>query len=220
MPQEIAHLRSGLKTPRAAAVAGILFSLLLITIFSLFRYSVSADPLEQSAWLDHEFAALVFALNLIPFAGIAFLWFIGVLRDRLGELEDRFFSTVFLGSALLFLAMLFVAAAIFGALVFSSTSAQLSDVVKTANFRFGRAAAYILVNVYAAKMATVFMVSTSTLVIYTGIAPRWMAVTGYAFALTLLVGSYYVNWIIITLPVWTLLISVHILMDNLRNRRT
>jgi len=43
----------------------------------------------------------------LPFAGIAFLWFIGVLRDRLGELEDRFFATVFLGSGLLFLAMLF-----------------------------------------------------------------------------------------------------------------
>ena len=51
-------------------------------------------------------------MNLIPFAGIAFLWFIGVLRDRIGEREDRFFATVFLGSGLLFVAMLFVAAAI------------------------------------------------------------------------------------------------------------
>jgi hypothetical protein len=220
MPQEIAFIRSRLKTPRAAAVAGILFSILLITIFWLFRYSVPADPLEQGTWLGEQFTALVLALNLIPFAGIAFLWFIGVLRDRLGELEDRFFATVFLGSALLFLAMLFVAAAIFGALVFVSTSAELSEAVKSANFRFGRAAAYILVNVYAAKMATVFMVSTSTLVIYTGIAPRWMALMGYAFAFLLLVGSYYTNWILLTLPVWTLLISVHILTDNLRDRQT
>jgi hypothetical protein len=219
MPQEIALIRSRLKTPRAAAVAGIIFSILLITIFWLFRSSVPADPLEPGTWLEGEFAALALALNLIPFAGIAFLWFIGVLRDRLGELEDRFFATVFLGSALLFLAILFVAASIFGALFFVSASGELPEAIKTANFRFGRAAAYILVNVYAAKMATVFMVSTSTLVIYTGIAPRWMAMTGYAFALLLLVGSYYVNWILMTLPVWTLLISVHILMDNLRNRR-
>jgi hypothetical protein len=114
MPQEIALIRSRLKTPRAAAVAGIIFSFLLITIFWLFRYSVPADPLEQGTWLEGDFAALVLALNLIPFAGIAFLWFIGVLRDRLGELEDRFFATVFLGSALLFLAILFVAAALWG----------------------------------------------------------------------------------------------------------
>jgi hypothetical protein len=216
MPQEIAFIRSRLKTPRAAAVAGILFSILLIAIFWLFRYSVPADPLEPGTWLEGEFAALRLALNLIPFAGITFLWFIGVLRDRLGEMEDRFFATVFLGSALLFLAILFVAASIFGALFFVSASTELPEALKTANFRLGRAAAYILVNVYAAKMATVFMISTSTLVIYTGIAPRWMAMLGYAFALLLLVGSYYVTWILMTLPVWTLLISVHILSDNLR----
>jgi hypothetical protein len=213
-------MRSRLKTPKAAAVAGIVFSILLITIFWLFRSSVPADPREPGTWLDGEFTALPLALNLIPFAGIAFLWFIGVLRDRLGEQEDRFFATVFLGSALLFLAILFVAAAIFGTLIFISTSAELPEVVKTANFRFGRAAAYILVNVYMAKMATVFMISTSTLVIYTGIAPKWIAITGYLFALILLFGSYYVNWIILTLPVWILLISMHILMDNLRHHRT
>ena len=56
------------------------------------------------------------ALNLIPFAGIAFLWFIGVLRDRIGQREDRFFAIVFLGSGLLFVAMLFVAAAVSGGL--------------------------------------------------------------------------------------------------------
>ena len=59
---------------------------------------------------------MAIALNLVPFAGIAFLWFIGVLRDRIGEREDRFFATVFLGSGLLFVAMIFVAAGIGGAL--------------------------------------------------------------------------------------------------------
>ncbi|KAF0961121.1 hypothetical protein MLGJGCBP_05780 [Rhodococcus sp. T7] len=42
------------------------------------------------------------ALFLAPIAGIAFLRFIGVLRDRFGDLEDRFFATVFLGSGLPF----------------------------------------------------------------------------------------------------------------------
>ena len=48
---------------------------------------------------------------MAPFAGIAFLWFIGVLRNRVGALEDQFFSTVFLGSGLLFVASLFASAA-------------------------------------------------------------------------------------------------------------
>ena len=55
--------------------------------------------------------------DLLPFAGISFLWFVGVLRDRLGQREDRFFATVFLGSALLFLAMIFTAASVAGGIV-------------------------------------------------------------------------------------------------------
>src|SRR5260370_31955054 len=106
MKQEAPLIRAQLKTPRAAAVAGILFSVLLIAGLVLFQLSVRADPLETGALLRTSSNKIALALNLIPFAGIAFLWFIGVLRDRMGELEDRFFATVFLGSGLLFLALL------------------------------------------------------------------------------------------------------------------
>ena len=56
---------------------------------------------------------------LMPFAGIAFLWFIGVVRDGFGSFEDKFFSTVFIGSGLLFLAMMFVSSAVGAGLVAS-----------------------------------------------------------------------------------------------------
>ena len=111
MNQEANLIRQGMKTPRAAAVAGILFSLLMMASFLLVRFSVPADPLSQPAGFIEHSKAISLALNLLPFSGIAFLWFIAVLRDRLGELEDRFFATVFLGSGLLFVAMIFTAAA-------------------------------------------------------------------------------------------------------------
>src|SRR5262249_4941327 len=114
-------MRANLKTPKAAAFAGVLFSALLIAALWLLRTSIPADPLESGAWIATGASNVALALNLIPFAGIAFLWFIGVLRDRLGVLEDRFFATVFFGSALLFLAMLFVGAAIIGAIVLVAT---------------------------------------------------------------------------------------------------
>src|SRR6516165_8756943 len=117
MKQETDLIRARLKTPRAAAIAGILFSVLLIAVLVLFRLSVRADPLEAGGWLKTSSNTIALALNLVPFAGIAFLWFIGVLRDRLGELEDRFFATVFLGSGLLFLAMLFASAATGGGII-------------------------------------------------------------------------------------------------------
>jgi hypothetical protein len=216
-PEDDTLVRAGLKTPKSAAVAGIVFSLLMFTIFGLLRRSIPADPLESGAWLATDTKTIALALNLVPFAGVAFLWFIGVLRDRLGQQEDRFFATVFFGSALLFLAMLFAAAAVIGAVMLLASIAEPNEVMSSAIFRFARATAYILNNVYATKMAAVFMISTSTVVIYTGIAPRWIAFVGYLLALVLLIGSYYIGWGFAVLPVWVFLMSVHILMDNLRS---
>src|ERR1700758_1760817 len=122
-------LRAGspLRTPRAAAAAGIIFSVLLITALTLLRLSAPPSPAVAGTWLTdsgHR-AAVAIGLNLIPFAGIAFLWFIGVLRDRIGQREDRFFATVFLGSGLLFVAMLFVGAAVAGSVIAGVTPTAL-----------------------------------------------------------------------------------------------
>jgi hypothetical protein len=155
------------------------------------------------------------ALNLVPFAGVAFLWFIGVLRDRLAQLEDRFFATVFFGSGLLFLAMLFAAAAVIGAIVLVGSISTPQELMNSTTFRFARATSYIIANVYAIKMAAVFMISTSTVVIRTGIAPRWIAFLGFLLALFLLMGSFFISWSFAVLPFWVFLISVYILIDNL-----
>jgi len=217
-PEDDTLIHARLRTPKSAALAGIVFSLLMFTIFGLLRRSIPADPLEPGAWLAADTKMIALALNLVPFAGVAFLWFIGVLRDRLGQQEDRFFATVFFGSALLFLAMLFAAAAVIGAVMLLASTAEPDELMRSAIFRYARAAAYIVNNVYATKMAAVFMISTSTVVIYTGIAPRWIAFIGHLLALVLLIGSYYIGWSFAILPVWVFLISVYILMDNLRRR--
>jgi len=213
--QETDLIRARLKTPRAAAIAGILFSVLLIAGLLLFRLSVRADPLEAGAWLKTRSNTIALALNLVPFAGIAFLWFIGVLRDRLGELENRFFATVFVGSGLLFVAMLFASAAIGGGIVIAY-AAKPAELLDSPTFTFARAATYEIMNLYAARMAALFMGSTSTLAIRTGIMPRWMGFLGYAFALFLLLSGRYIEWILMLFPIWVLLISIHILIDNLR----
>jgi len=209
--------RANLRTPKAAAVAGMLFSVLLISAFWLFRISVPADPQEPGAWLRTSSSAVALALNLVPFSGIAFLWFIGVLRDRLGRAEDQFFATVFFGSGLLFLAMLFTAAALVGAIMIAF-ALQPEELIGSATFHFARAAAYSMVNVYMIKTASVFMFTTSTVAIYTGIAPRWLAVLGYVLSLLLLFGSYYFSWSFVVFPLWVFLISVCILMDSMRQR--
>lgn len=213
--KETTSIRTRLKTPRAAAIAGILFSALLITSLFLFRLSVRADPLETGAWLKTNSETVAVALNLVPFAGIAFLWFIGVLRDRLGELEDRFFATVFFGSGLLFLAMLFASAAVAGGIIIAY-SARTDKLLDSVTFTFARAVTYEIMNLYAVKMAGVFMISTSTLALRTGFAPRWIAFLGFALALVLLFSGRYIDWSLVIFPLWVLCISIYILVDNLR----
>jgi hypothetical protein len=207
-------VRTRLKTPRAAAIAGIVFSVLFIAAFSLLLVYVPSDPAESGEWLKTSSGFVAFALNLLPFAGIAFLWFVGALRDRLGQLEDRFFATVFLGSSLLFLAMLFTLASIVGAMILTF-AAQPKDLMDSVSFHFARTLAYTIVNIYMIKMAAVFMISTSTVVIHTNIAPRWVAFLGFAIALLLLFVSSYFSWIFVAFPFWVFLISVCLLFDEL-----
>jgi hypothetical protein len=215
MQQEIASTRQKLTTPRAAAVAGILFSVLLIVSLVLIRVSIPADPRDAGAWLESSWKNVRLALNLLPFSGVAFLWFIGVVRDRLGEREDRLFSTVFLGSGLLFLAMLFASAATAGGIITAYGTAP-SELLASGIYGYGRATTYELTNTYAIKMAGVFMISTSTLFLRLKLMPRWMAFLGFALALLLLLSIGYISWIALIFPLWTLLISLYILIENYR----
>lgn len=216
MREEAFHVRQKLTTPRAAAVAGILFSLLLITSLILIRISIPDDPTQIEILLTESWKFVSLALNLVPFSGIAFLWFIGVVRDRLGEYEDRLFATVFLGSGLLFLAMLFSSAAVAGGTISIFGAYPINKLIETGIYPFGRAITYEIMNVYAMKMAGVFMISTCTLALRTGILPRWMSYVGYALAVLLLLSIGLIAWISLVFPLWVLLISLYILIANLR----
>ncbi len=215
--QEGTLTRAHLKTPRAAAVAGIAFSILLIISLVLIRISVPANPQDAGTWLSGGWKPVSLALHLLPFAGIAFLWFIGVLRDRMGAYEDRFFATVFLGSGLLFLAMLFASAAVAGGIMMIYGTMP-SKLMESGTYTFGRTMVYNIINVYAVKMAGVFMISTCTLSIRTGIFPRWMAFLGYALALLLFLSIGYFSWVMLVLPLWVLMVSCYILVTNLTQR--
>jgi len=202
-----------LKTPKAAGYAGIIFSVLLFAVFVLMRLSVPSDPLERGAWLAGDTSYVALAMNLVPFAGVAFLWFVGVLRDRLGEKEDQFFATVFLGSGVLVLTMLFAAAAAVGAIIIAFHAAP-DAVAQSAAFHFGRGLAYAMINVYLVKAAAIFMVTTSTIAIYTHLTPRWLAIGGYFIAFALLFGNYFFDWSILAFPVWVFVVGLSILWHD------
>ena len=206
--------------PRMVAISGIIFSLLFIVCLVLIRLAVPADPTDPGEWVaDAGFRNWVrVALNLIPFAGIAFLWFMAVLRDRVGLLEDRFFATVFLGSGLLLTAMLFATGAVAGATM-ESLAVDGRPSAQNATFGFGRRLCYALMNIYLIKMAAVFMFVTSSIGLRTTVLPRWLAFVGFAVGLTLLLAITDFAWIALLFPLWVLLVSAYLLAVELGQRR-
>ncbi|QSE90758.1 hypothetical protein JWS13_20080 [Rhodococcus pseudokoreensis] len=194
-----------LRTPRAAAVAGVVFGVLFASSIVLLRSALPGAA--GTPWVSHQ-TQITTALILAPFASIAFLWFIGVIRDRLGDLEDRFFSTVFLGSGLLFLSTTFVSMALAGGMLAISRlpNAPQNDLVY-----FGREVMLHVNNVYGVRMAGVFMISLGTIWLRTGLMPRWLAVATYLLSLTLLVVVSFSLWVTLVFPAWVMVISVYIL---------
>jgi hypothetical protein len=212
--QPAGHLT--LAPPRGAAVAGVIFSVLMIVSLGFVRYAMPVDLTVPDPWLvePDRRRALGFALDLVPFAGIAFLWFVGVLRNRLGEREDQFFATVFLGSGLLFVASLFGVAAVMRALVETMAAGDIG----TASYYFGRRMSDALFNIFAIKMAGVFIISTCTIGLRTAFIPRWITIIGYACALVLLLVIANWKWITFVFPLWMLLLSIYILLADFHSR--
>lgn len=207
------RLADELRTPRSAAVAGIVFALILGAVIVLFRSAGPAASGGDESWLtdDGRRSTVSLAMNLVPFAGIAFLWFIGVLRARLGAREDKLFATVFLGSGLLFVAMLFAGSGVLGAvLALESRGGPLStDTVALAQF-----VTAALVGTFGARMAAVFTLSATTAALRTGSVPRWIAYAGYAVAVVLLLSPPITGWTQLLFPAWVLLVSLYILVTT------
>ncbi len=195
-----------LSTPRAAAIAGVLFALLFATALILIRTALPEGAEPGSQWLVAGSTNLKIAATIMPFAGIAFLWFMGVVRDGLGRYEDKFFSTVFIGSGLLFLAMMFVAAGV-GAGLERSNAADYPDVAT-----FGQMVLLAVSKTYALRMAAVFMISLATIWLKTGLMPRWLVVVTYLAAVGLLVSSDISMWLALAFPIWVLVVSVLMLV--------
>ena len=192
---------AAIRTPRAAAVAGIVFSLLFAASTVLTAWAVPPGSEDAGTWVHDEAKrdAATLSLQLLPFAGIAFLWFIGVLRDRIGQHEDRFFATVFLGSGLLFVGTFFVAGSLAAGLI--STAADAGPVERLGSvWPFGRRAAATLATVYGLRMAAVFTISATTIASRLRLVPRWLAVLGYATAVSLLFGAGVVPWVELIFP--------------------
>jgi hypothetical protein len=196
------------RTRRSAAIAGIVFGVLLVTAMAMMRLAMSDDSFASLQSDASRRRLIRLSLHLVPFAGIAFLWFIGVIREQLGDVEDRLFSTVFLGSGLLFLGLLFTGAATASSMVLMLDGPHANGDV----WAYGLDTSRGMISVYAMRMAAVFTLSVSTVGIRTSALPRWVSISGYLVALALLLASAEQKWLQALFPSWVLMVSVVLLM--------
>jgi len=200
-----------LTTPRAAAVAGVLFGLLFGTALILIRSALPEGAQPGSQWLIAGSTNIRTAAIIMPFAGIAFLWFMGVVRDGLGGYEDKFFSTVFIGSGLLFLAMMFVTMGI-GAGLEATNNLVMDQSAHSEVATFGQMVLLAVSKTYALRMGAVFMISLATIWLKTGLMPRWLVGVTYLVALCLIVASNVTMWLALAFPIWVIVVSVLLLV--------
>jgi hypothetical protein len=206
---------SALRTPRSAAYAGMIFALLALASLVTVHFAIPHAPADSADLLasSPKRKLLLVGLSLIPFAAVAFLWFVGVIRDRIGEREDRFFSTVFLGSGLLFVGVLIVGEAVAAGMVMSlSTNAATLSSSPTPDWWAATRNVSTELLEAALQMAGAFTTATATLLWRTGAAPRWLTLSGTVIAVLLFFSLYVTQWIGLLFPVWIFALSLYILV--------
>ena len=214
--EEVQLIRQRIRSPRSAAIAGIIYSILMIIGMALTRRFFSTVPaVIDRNWLLERADAVSLLVTMVPFAGLAFLWFTGVIRDRLGASEDRFFSTVFLGSGIISVMLLFVwgstAGALFGMLHVNSEQLVDNDI-----YIFGFGLMNEIIGNYALRMGGAYMLSIGSIWTRTGRMPRWLSIITFILAVSFLLFANRVREARFLFPGWVLVVSVYILIRNYR----
>ena len=199
-----------LRTPRSAAIAGIIFAVLLGLSMALIQATYSESNRYDPSWLTESTWTISVAVALVPFAGVAFLWFMGVIRDHFGDAEDRFFATVFLGSGYLLLASMFVWIALLGSAV--ATASVAPEWAKGDSYLFASSMIHIVGTTILLRMAGVFVFSTSAIWVRTGIMPRWIGILSIGMGLVMFLAGGQIRLVRFIFPAWVLFVSVVILI--------
>lgn len=200
----------------AASIAGLVFAVLSFTSVTLLaRLPSASDPAEIAAFYgsDHERRLDFTALTLAVFSAIAFLWFLAVVRRRVGDREDRFFATVFFGSGVVYVATMLVGSAVLAgpSLAIDRADGMAPDQpVYSLMVGIG----YGLLLVVVPRIQAIFVITASTLVLRTGILSRWVAIVGYVIAALLLAVPLLTRPSGVGLPVWVGLMSLLLLLQK------
>lgn len=201
----------------AAAVAGMAYSVLAVAgmvLLSRFPDLDMSDE-EMTLWFEDagRRAEVILGLNLVSISAIAFLWFVAVIRRRLGDREDRFFGTVFFGASIAYVGVWLVAAAVMaGPVIVLSAFDNASISSESESLAVGIGAALVLV--IAPRLQAVFVITVSNVILRSGFLPRWLAFVGLATGFVMMVIPFISQPLGLAFPAWVMLVSVVILVTG------
>lgn len=192
-----------------AALAGAVFALLFVLGWLLLQESPPLDApsdelVDYYSDPDQRRSSLIAGLYVVPFGGIAFIWFMAALRDRYlrsGGKENVVLSTVHLVSGTLFVVAIFAVSAVELALVWMAEQLPEGDLDADAArtmVAFGAAMAQIV----ALRSGAVFIAVSTTRAMRSGLFPRWYGILSMASAILLLFS--YTAWpaTALLMPLW------------------
>lgn len=197
----------GTRLARAAGVAGLVFAVLFTIALALLRTGAPpADPVAFGAWWVESRDKIALGTYLLPFAGMAFIWFVAAVRRRIGHGEGLFFATVFIGSALVFVSTLFATGAAIGSVLAASETLDPVQIQVVAVL--SHALAYALFFGFTVKMAAMFMLIVGSIGRTAGALPRWLVLLTLGLGLVVLIGNTFWELVALAFPAWVAVVSV------------
>lgn len=216
---EIRSWRRRLASIEAAAIAGLVCAA---------GWSIGLRGLLEAPGVDATDAEIVRFYNgsnvgltalllvqVVVVATIGFLWFVGVVRSRLGRSEPRLFATVFFGSSVLLAGVVFTGTAALAAPAVLVEAGGRSVDPGAASMM--RALAVTMVSVFAPRVATLVMFSTAALSRKTRALPRWLIIVTYVVGIAEFVSVTIARPTIYVFPAWIALVSVTLLVRHQRS---
>ena len=214
------RVRRALSSVESAALSGLAAAVLsTLAVYLLGRQpgvSSSSDDLRWYADSGNRFTVFL-GLNLAAVGVVAFLWFMAVIRRRLGDREDQLFATVFLGSGIGFGLLTMTAAVCAAAPTFvvhfgDGGSLDESTVDLAHGLWFG------LWGVSASRLAGVFMAATSTIGMRFGVLPNWLSRLGLVLGALLGVTGAFAGPLDFLFGAWLAIVSLTLLFSQRRRR--
>ena len=207
-----------LRMARSAAVAGLVFSALIILVLVLFRTAFPFDQLIDSnaALSQAQIDRGRWALYLLPFAGIAFIWFMAALNYSVGHADHRLFTTVFIASGIIFVGLIFVAGAVASAEVAAWVAG--GDLLRPERLIPATIVNALLAD-YSARMAAIFCLSVSTFGRMRKTLPSWLTILGTATGLFLLLVPFGVRYVEYVFPAWVAILSLYLFIKDPAGQR-